>query len=292
MTALVIAEAVAIALLGLLVAGLLRSHADILRALHDLGAGSSHDHAGHPDHLGHPGHAELPGHPGHTAQPGQVPAASTASVVSELDFPGVREGVAPPRPVEAADRVRDIAGMTPWDESAAVGVAGDESRTLVAFLSTGCGTCAGFWDELNRPGGAHLPASTRLVIVTKGEAEESLSALRRIAPRDPLVVMSSQAWADYEVPGSPYFLLVEGGRVTGEGSGSSWQQVRALLGQAADDAELRSGGPGRRRSLGRRSSGPNEIGDAAGRDRADRIDRELSAAGILPGDPSLYPDAQ
>ena len=39
MTGLVIAEAVAIALLGLLVAGLLRSHAEILRALHELGAG-------------------------------------------------------------------------------------------------------------------------------------------------------------------------------------------------------------------------------------------------------------
>lgn len=38
MLAIVIAEGVAIALLGLLVAGLLRSHAEILKALHDLGA--------------------------------------------------------------------------------------------------------------------------------------------------------------------------------------------------------------------------------------------------------------
>ena len=205
MTALVIAEAVAIALLGLLVAGLLRSHAEILRALHQLGAGGAEDAA----------HAHRP------------PAASTASVVNELDFPGVREGVAPPRPVEGSDRVRDIAGVTPWDESAAVGVAGDESRTLVAFLSTGCGTCAGFWDELNRPGGAQLPSTTRLVIVTKGENDESITALRRVAPSDTLVVMSSEAWTDYEVPGSPYFLLVENGHVTGEGSGTTWQQVRA-----------------------------------------------------------------
>jgi len=36
---LVTVEAVAIGLLGLLVAGLLRSHAEVLRALHDLGAG-------------------------------------------------------------------------------------------------------------------------------------------------------------------------------------------------------------------------------------------------------------
>jgi hypothetical protein len=251
MTGLVIAEAVAIALLGLLVAGLLRSHAEILRALHDLGAGSA------------------------------PVAASTAKVVSELDFPGVREGIAPPRSVDVTDaavRVADISGLTPWDESVAVGVSSDGSRSLVAFLSTGCGTCAGFWDELNQPGGARLSEQTRLVVVTKGEDEESISALRRIAPRDAPVIMSSQAWADYEVPGSPYFLLIEGGRVTGEGSGSTWQQVRALLGQASDDNEVR-----RSRQFA--------VGGMGGRDRADRIDAELAAAGILPGHASLYPDA-
>ena len=63
--------------------------------------------------------------------------------------------------------------------------------------------------------------------MTKGEDEESISALRRIAPqRRSRSIMSSQAWADYEVPGSPYFLLIEDGRVTGEGSGTTWQQVR------------------------------------------------------------------
>jgi hypothetical protein len=263
MTALVIAEAVAIALLGLLVAGLLRSHGEILKALHELGAGRSEDHE----------HAQV-----------FTPAASTASIVSELDFPGVRDGIAAPRSVADAERVQDIAGVTPWDESVAVGVSGDARRTLLAFLSTGCGVCANFWDELNGPGGAQLPSTTRLVVVTKGEHDESISALRRIAPKDALVVMSSEAWTEYEVPGSPYFLLVEEGRISGEGSGSTWSQVRALLGQAADDTEVR-------RSRARRKPKTislNDIGDAAGRDRADRIDAELEAAGILPGHPSLY----
>ena len=39
MVALVIVSTFVVLLLGILVAGLLRSHADILRALHDLGAG-------------------------------------------------------------------------------------------------------------------------------------------------------------------------------------------------------------------------------------------------------------
>ena len=47
MLAVVIAEGVAILLLGLLVAGLLRSHAEILRALHDLGAGIDQEAPGH-----------------------------------------------------------------------------------------------------------------------------------------------------------------------------------------------------------------------------------------------------
>jgi hypothetical protein len=266
MTALVIAETVAIALLALLVAGLLRSHGEILKALHELGAGRSEGHDGHEF----------------------VAAASTASIVSELDFPGVRDGIAAPRSVADAERVQDIAGVTPWDESVAVGVSGDARRTLIAFLSTGCGVCANFWDELNGPGGAQLPATTRLVVVTKGEHDESISALRRIAPKDSLVVMSSEAWTDYEVPGSPYFLLVEEGRVSGEGSGSTWSQVRALLGQASDDSEVRRRRSGRPKSINLNDLGTNDIADRAGRDRADRVDAELSAAGIHPGHPSLY----
>ena len=266
MTALVIAEAVAIALLALLVAGLLRSHGEILKALHELGAGRSDGHD-------------------------FVAAASTASIVSELDFPGVRDGIAAPRSVADAERVQDIAGVTPWDESVAVGVSGDARRTLIAFLSTGCGVCANFWDQLNGPGGAQLPSTTRLVVVTKGEHDESISALRRIAPKDALVVMSSEAWRDYEVPGAPYFLLVEEGRVSGEGSGSTWSQVRALLGQASDDSEVRRRRMGRPSSINLNDIGTNDIGDAAGRDRADRVDSELSAAGIHPGHPSLYGSA-
>ena len=48
MTALVVALAVAVVLLAVLVAGLLRSHAEILRALHELGAGLELDRADGP----------------------------------------------------------------------------------------------------------------------------------------------------------------------------------------------------------------------------------------------------
>jgi hypothetical protein len=80
--------------------------------------------------------------------------------------------------------------------------------------------------------------------------------------------MSSTAWTDYNVPGSPYFVLVDGriGRVRGEGTGATWEQVKNLLRQASDDADDSS--------------------------RETRIDRELQAHGIEPGDPSLYRTAE
>ena len=79
------------------------------------------------------------------------------------------------------------------------------------------------------------------------------------------MVLSSQAWRDYAVPGSPYVVWVVDGRVRGEGTGLSWAQVRTLLTDAA-------------------AAGPR------GTPRMEeRIDAELEAAGITPGDPSLGP---
>jgi len=242
-TALVVVEAVAIALLGLLVAGLLRSHADILRTLHQAGLGDLD--SARP-----------------RTSPGPVP----------VPF-GVQPGVAAPRPEETA--AVDIAGVTPYDEAVSVAVVGTPANTLLAFLSSGCLTCAGFWSAFG--GRPELPADTRLVVVTKGAAEESVAKVRDLAPAGVAVVMSSEAWADYAVPGSPYFLLVEGltGVIRGEGAASSWKQVVNLMAEAGADSEVR-------RSGGRGRSGP---------EREMRTDRELSAAGILPGHPSLYPTA-
>jgi hypothetical protein len=103
-------------------------------------------------------------------------------------------------------------------------------------------------------------------VVTKGLDEESASALAKRAPRHVPLVASSSAWEGFGVPGSPYFVYVDGsGRIVGEGSAATWQAVATLMGQAqADDAHRR----------GRLS-------------RERRDDATLAAAGIRPGDPSL-----
>jgi hypothetical protein len=222
-----VVETAVLVLLTMLVAGLLRSHAEILRRLHALGAGLDDDTP-----------VEL------AARPIDLRPNASESFVAAADLDG--------------------AGLR--DDALHVSVVGAPHRTLLAFLSSGCLTCHTFWQAFADRRGLDLPDDIRIVVVAKDAQEESISALRKVAPSDLPLVMSSAAWTDYRVPGSPYFVLVDGpeGRVRGEGTGAHWDQVKNLLRQAADDAGA----------------------DADGREV--RIDRELLGHGIAPGDPSLY----
>jgi hypothetical protein len=248
MTVLVTILAVAVALLGVLVAGLLRTHAEILRSLHELGVGLEPDATRRPPLRTQP-------------------------------------GVTPPREGEAGAGF-DVTGTTLTGESVHVAVNGTDHLTLVAFLSSTCLTCQRFWTAFADPR-LVVPGGARLVVVTKALASESESALRQLAPSNVTTVLSDRAWDAYGVPGAPYFVLVDGttGDVVGEGSGSSWDQVRDLLAQAMADAGLAA-------DRGRRLDG-GPVADLARRDgaaREARVDADLRAAGIGPDDPSLRPD--
>lgn len=259
MTALVVGLTVAVALLGLLVLGLLRSHAEILRQLHALGAGRE-DTA-----------------PGSSAR--DEPAAPSPGGPFE-----VTDGVVAPAGVTGTV-AHDVVGSTPDDEAAVVSVVGAGHDTLIAFLSSGCSTCQGFWDVFASPAGPGLPAGVRLVVVTQSGGLESESAVRSVAPPGLPVVMSTSAWEDYGVPGSPYFVLVDGaaGRVAGEGSATAWEQVVRLAGEATADREV---AVRRHRGSARHEHRHEDRGD--GTHREARADRELAAAGIRPGHPSLH----
>lgn len=260
MTVVVVVEGVVIAVLALLVVGLLRSHAEILKRLHELGAGIEDD--------GAPRSAPTTSAP---AADGPRPGRDF-QVMPQVPSPPEREGFT---------GAADVSGVTAGGaEAASVRITGVEHDTIVAFLSSGCITCQKFWDAFRKPRKLGLPAGTRLVVVTKGPENESLSAVAKLAPPGITTVMSDQAFADYDVPGSPYFVQVHGptGRVRGEGTGPDWEQVSSLLSQATGDAELTATLAG--------DQVPKPDADAA---REARIDRELHAAGVLPGDPSLYP---
>jgi hypothetical protein len=241
MVALVIVSTFVVLLLGILVAGLLRSHADILRALHDLGAG-----------VGDPSTAPAPPVPVTFAPPAGDPELGTAPAV---------------------------AGITPTGDARAVAVDNSDDFTLLGFLSSGCTGCAAFWDALQDPGRLQLPDRTRVVIVTKGPDREIPAEVQAKATGRVPVVMSTEAWLDYQVPGSPFFVLVDGatGRKVGQGVASQVAQLTELVRRAEHD-----------RGHGGDSRGRGDT-SLAGPAREAAADEVLAAAGILPGDPSLYP---
>jgi hypothetical protein len=235
MLVLVIVETIALALMALLVAGLLRSHAEILRRLE----------------------AVAPAAPAAVSGRRQSPGT---------DLPPARDIVTP---------AFDIVGTTLDGDAVKLTMAtGRPGGTVLAFLSSGCLSCRSFWDELRDGAADSLPGSPRVVVVTKDSTDESPSKLRELASEKGSPVMSTRAWEDYRIAGSPYFVHVDpAGGVLGEGTAGTWGQVASLLRDAADDAAVaaRSGG---------RSTGPAE--------RLRRADDELASAGIGPGHPSLY----
>jgi hypothetical protein len=208
MTALVAILAVAVILLGVLVVGLLRSHAEIVRALHGLGVNLDPE-AENGEHA----HGRRPVAP--RAAGGLGPAA-------------------------------DISGVTPTLEPIAVSVTGPNRRTLLAFLSSGCLTCREFWDAF-RSGGLAIPGDARLVVVAKGADAESPADIARLAPPNRVTVLSSEAWEAYNAPGSPYFVLVDGAgpTVIGEGTGTTWTQVANMLTSALADTGIGARPPAR-----------------------------------------------
>lgn len=228
MTAAVVTLAVAVALLTVLVIGLLRSHAEILKALHELGAGL------------------------------------------ELDPPATAAGVVEPRRVPAGATPTSLVGQSLDGELVSLSLVG-RGDTLIAFLSSSCTTCQHFWREFQH-GVTEIPDAARLVVVTRDPDEESPALLEQLAPTEVAMVLSSEAWDGFGVPGSPYFAYLDStGRVIGEGSAGSWRQVVQLLGQARADAAA---------TAARTIRG-------SGRVRHNRDEQALAAAGIAPGDPSL-----
>jgi hypothetical protein len=262
MLAAVVAEGVAILLLGLLVLGLLRSHALILKALHELGAGLELE-----KEAGTGVTTATTGGGSGSGGPGPVPVELESGVV-----PATRKD---------STRAHDIIGTDLDRAERHLSVMAPGSRTLLAFLTSGCSVCQTFWEEFR--GTVSVPGQGELHIVAKGPEEESITSLRSLAGGRE-VVQSSAAWADYDIPGSPYFVYVENGQVTGEGSATTWAQVRDLMAQGVSDSEEARAAAGR--------TGPGRlVGEDLGRGERDalpRMDAELLAAGIGPGHASLY----
>jgi hypothetical protein len=218
------------------IAALLRSHADILRRL-----------------------AALEEH-----SPGRAPAPAPAQ-------PPVGAG-----PVGGGGEVvtaAPISGATLQGDSATLSFGPGSPVTLLAFLTSGCTSCAPLWEGL-REARDLASLAQRVVVITHDSMRESPTRLQRLAPSGTEVIMASAAWADYAVPGSPHFVLTDGtGGILGRGSALSWSQLETMVADARADAR-RAGDPARTTA-----------------ERAQRSEGALASAGIAPGHPSLYPTA-
>jgi hypothetical protein len=273
-TVLVVAQGVVILLLAVLVVGLLRSHAEILRALHDLGVNLED---GAPQ--------------GGTKT---FDLTTRAQALSSANRRGVTpagtpaedrisdQGVALPTdgPLGTA---HDLMGVTPHGDAAAISVRDTGGLTLLAFLTSGCATCMDFWDAFGDPARREVAGpDTRLVVLTKGPDAESPSSVANLTHPDLVTLMSTEAFDDYSVPIAPYFVLIDSsaGQVIGEGAAASHDQLSSLMTKA-----LRDGGHG----LGAQRSRRDVL---RGRRNQPSADEALEAAGIGPGHPSLHQDPQ
>ena len=180
-------------------------------------------------------------------------------------------------PSAAGGGAHDIVGVSPGGSPTKISVIGVRGLTLLAFLSSGCRTCERFWTAFAEPDLDLPDASTRLVIVGQDPPLESEAAFAGLAPAGVKAVLSGAAWQDYDVPGSPYFALVDGtnNRMVGSGTAANWDQMRNMLRTALGDY-LREVDP--------------ERGATSGRDRARRADEALAAAGIGRDHPTVNPD--
>ena len=229
----VIAMGVVVILLGMLVVGLLRSHADVLQRLESAGTG-----------LGEEGQDHASSH-------------ITLTRKEPTPIPELR-----------------VAGTTPSGEPLVTSLSGGAEPTLVAFLSTTCSSCTPFWDGLESSRMYFGGQPHRVLVVTLGETEESPTRAQALAKPGADVVMSSAAWKDFEVPGAPFFVLVEPGtnRVIGEGTATTYESLIEFLTDATNDQQW-----------------DLEVGGSLANEE-NRIDTDLRQAGILPGDARLYPE--
>jgi hypothetical protein len=179
--------------------------------------------------------------------------------------------------VDSGASAFDIAGETLTGDSVKVGLGPGSSTTLLAFLSSGCAACGPLWETLSDD--LRVPVNARVVIVAKGPEQESITRLRELAPHGREVLMSTGAWRDYSIPGSPHFVLVDGnsGMIAGRGTAASWEHIASMVEQAVSDSA----------SVERNHGGRREPHSTS--DRARRAEEALAASGIAPGHASLYP---
>jgi hypothetical protein len=205
-----------------------------------------------------------------------------AEILRRLDSLGIRldedDSSAPitMRIQPARTSTSDIAGVNPEGEPVVKSLQLGNDPTLLAFLSTTCTSCSEFWGAFESDSMVFHNARYRVLVVTLGPSEESPTRAANLSRTGVDVVMSSEAWEAFEVPGAPYFAVVdtESQQVIGEGTAVDMAALSTFLSDAAGD----------------RRWDQSNLSDQTDADRERIIDDELRRAGLHPGDPRLYHD--
>ena len=234
MLAVVIAEGVAIALLAVLVLGLLRSHALILRGPARARRRPRAREGGR-------------GRGARARRPARWPCRSSPASCR--------------RPGRSRARAHDVVGRRPAGAARAGRARGRGIRrrpTLLAFLTSGLqrlpDLLGGARARHRHPGGRPARGGRQ------GQRPTSRRAtLQRLARPGVEVVASSAAWADYDIPGSPYFVLVEGASSPGRGRPPTGPACATCSQQAVDQSAHA------RAAAGRTGPGAEHVAGAAAR---------------------------
>jgi hypothetical protein len=186
----------------------------------------------------------------------------------------------------------EISGLTLAGDAVVLSFGAGSPVTLLAFLTSGCASCAPLWASMGEAPAFETPAE-RIVIVTHDASRESPERVRGLAPSGVEVVMASAAWEDYAVPASPHFVLTDGaGGILGRGAALSWSQLLTMVDDARADAAGAAGAAGATGAAGSPGAGGADAMPArTTAERAARSAQTLRGAGIGPGHPSLYPSA-
>ena len=141
----------------------------------------------------------------------------------------------PSRKGEPSDgrSAQDVIGISPAGLPVEFRIDHLDRPALLAFLHTHCDGCDEYWSGFGRTDGGPLPHSVLPAIVTRGPESVGLADVQRAAAGvlEVSVIMSDQAWIDYQVLGYPFFVLIdpESRTVIGETVGFGWSDVISMI---------------------------------------------------------------
>jgi hypothetical protein len=183
-------------------------------------------------------------HRGRGSRAEVVPPAATGrpSADGPLSDPAFVAGLRPVPSSSSTEWSRrpaaDLVGISSKGRRLEVRLADHGPQVLVAFLSTNCHGCDEFWTGLSDSEAEGLPASVSTVVVTRGpETVDRAEVDGLVAGSTVPVVMSDQAWVDFQVMGYPFFILVDTAErcVIGETVGFGWADIVAMVRSAGSE---------------------------------------------------------